>query len=45
MVNGFAGVPDDVGYDIKVAYDQINGCLGFRFKTETIISLIHAECV
>lgn len=44
MVNGFAGIPDDVGYDIQVAYDKINGCLGFRFKTETIISVIHAEC-
>lgn len=45
MVNGFKGVPDDMGYGIKVDYDAFNGCLGFRFKTETIISLIHAECI
>lgn len=43
-IDNFTGIPLDVGYGINLSFDKRNGCLGFRFKTETVISLIHAVC-
>lgn len=43
-IDKFTGLPLDVGYGINLNFDKRNGCLGFRFKTETVISLIHAVC-